>query len=265
MIRSSHFHFLVTLIGLLTMNLPEFHKYLHEVKHLKAALEIKVHDQSMNQIGTMVPLTTQHLNDAGLLEDFATWRNRHPEAWLDQRPVSGSSTRKWLENLLNDDQRIAFLILNTDRLIIGRAGIMDIGEKSAMTDSLIRGRMNASPNLLFFSYVKLLKWVVINTGIDHVDSKMVSQNVLSNKLHVKTGFEIVGVWPLYEELTPTGPYLNETQNQNGDEYPLSSFQLIKWKLNRSTVMADDSIYARLGDVASDDSNSERGQCGMRLS
>ena len=247
------------------MNLAEFHKYLHEVKHLKAALEIKVHDQSMNQIGTMVPLTTNHLQDEGLLEDFATWRNRHPGAWLDQRPVSGSSTKKWLEILLNDDRRIAFLVLNTDRLIIGRAGIMDIGEKSAMTDSLIRGQLVGSPNLLFCSFLAMLKWVFVNTGIDHIDSKMVSQNVRSNKLHVKSGFEIVGVRPLYEELTPTGPYLNETQNQTGDEYPLSSFQLIQWKLNRSTVMADDSIYARLGDVASDDSNRERGECGMRLS
>jgi len=111
------------------MNFPEFQNYLHDVRHLKTALEIKVHDRSMKRIGTMVPLTTQHLQDEGLLDDFATWRNRHPEAWLDQRVVSVSSTR------------IAFLVLDTDGLIIGRIGIMDIEEKSAMTDSLIRGAL----------------------------------------------------------------------------------------------------------------------------
>jgi len=66
-----------------------------------------------------------------------------------------------------------------------------------------------------------------------MDSKMVSQNVRSEKLHLKSGFEMAGVEPLYEELTPTGPYLNETQNSQGVEFPLSPFQLIKWKLNRS--------------------------------
>ena len=104
----------------------------------------------------MVPLTTQHLQNEGLLEDFATWRNRHPEAWLDQRVVvSVSSTR------------IAFLVLDTDGLIIGRIGIMDIEEKSAMTDSLIRGRSSSSTNLLFCSFLAMLKWVFVNTGIDY--------------------------------------------------------------------------------------------------
>lgn len=228
------------------MNFPEFHNYLHDVKHLKTALEIKVCDRSMKRIGIMVPLTTHHLQDQGLLEDFATWRNRHPEAWLDQRVVSVSSTRKWLEILLNDDRRIAFLVLDTDGLIIGRVGIMDIEENSAMTDSAIRGRSSASPNLLFCSFMGMLKWVFVNTGINHMDSKMVSQNERSDKLHVKIGFEMVGVEPLYEELTPTGLYLNETQNTQGAEFPLSPFQLIKWKLNRSIVVADDSIYDSKG-------------------
>ena len=163
---------------------------IHDIKHHATDLIIPVHDQTDSEIGRLIPLTISNLSDSALIDLFAMWRNRDLSAWLDQRPVSHEGTRRWLENLIKDDCRMAFLIFNQNRDLIGRIGFLDLEDHSVMIDSIIRGLSNISPGMMTHAFFAMTAWLFQNSSIVHVYSKVLPDNAASMKLHHALGFQM---------------------------------------------------------------------------
>lgn len=212
-----------------------------EIRRIKRSPDIQlieIRNESQEITGYLKPLTKQDLNNNSLISDFVEWRNRDRSGWLDQRTVDDDGTSKWLGNLLNDDSRIAFLIYDAQMNLIGRIGALDITDTEAMTDSMLRGRLDIAPGIITHACRSMFAWLFRNSGIDHIKSKIVEGNEPSLRLHDRLGFEIHCKKRLRLENTERGPVLTEicdaTDSTDGEK--LSTPDLFIMKLSRNRFM-----------------------------
>lgn len=174
---------------------------IHAVKHQESVLKLTVSNRNGESSGMLVPITIGHLSDNTLISQFVSWRNRSRSAWLDQREVTTEDTRRWLELLLQDDQRMAFLIYNPQNLLIGRLGFLDLTDQSAMIDSIIRGIPAVSPGIITRSFFTMMDWLFQNSAIKKIFSKVLPDNAASMKLHHALGFYLHQSIPLASSQT----------------------------------------------------------------
>lgn len=164
-------------------------------------MKLTVSNRNGESIGMLVPLTIGHPSDNTLINRFVSWRNYSRSAWLDQREVTTEGTRRWLELLLQDDQRMAFLIFTPQNLLIGRLGFLDLTDQSAMIDSIVQGIPAVSPGIITRSFFAMTEWLFQNSAIETIFSKVHSDNTASIKLHHALGFHLRQSIPLASSKT----------------------------------------------------------------
>ena len=201
---------------------------IHALKHQESELKLTICDSNGNAVGQLVPITIGHLSDESLIAQFVTWRNRDRCAWLDQREVTLEGTRLWLKKLLADDRRMAFLIYNHQRLLIGRLGFLDLTDQSAMIDSIIRGLPAISPGIMTRSFFTMTDWLFQNTAIDRLYSKVLPDNSASMKLHHALGFHLEKTIPLATSKTshPSQVWTPVDETINPDPSNLKSLNIM---------------------------------------
>jgi RimJ/RimL family protein N-acetyltransferase len=183
---------------------------LCDAKSGKLPLWIPIRDSGGADIGHLEPLTERHLGDDALIERFVRWRNQNLAGWLDQRQVTGQSTRRWLQDVVTNPTRLTFLIYLGKR-IIGRCGLLNLTRDDNEADGLIRGERGGGLYFMFYANVAMLAWEFDELGIDSVFSKVLSTNDAAIESCRRLGFSLppFAVRTLYRHDCPDGIVLRE--------------------------------------------------------
>ena len=83
---------------------------------------LQVTDPDGKQIATLRTATLSSADDPEIPARLSEWRNRHVSLFLTQYTTTPARTARWLREVLpRDDQRILFLIYNTDDALVSVA------------------------------------------------------------------------------------------------------------------------------------------------
>lgn len=216
----------------MSFNTSEFQRFLESIKQEELVFSIDIYDANRKKIGYLKPLTKSHLSDEHLISDFVEWRNRDRTGWIDQRVVNMESTTKWLNAIIEDHRREAFLIIDQSDIIVGRLGFLDLTDHSVLVDSVIRGIEGVSPGMITHAFNAMITWLFQSTSIQSIQSKILEGNISSTKLHQRLGFHIQQIIDLSAEITPSGHVLHEVDDHMKASEIAASYRLLLMELVR---------------------------------
>lgn len=152
-------------------------------------LSIEVRDKNQHVIGKLVPVGDWILDDKEKIELIRTWRQRTMRMFLTQFETSHEKTFDYIKNVsIAQNNRIFFLIYDTENRFIGHMGIANIDGNTGELDNLMRGIEGGDPRLVYFSEIALLDWCFRNLGISESDVRVLSYNWLVISLHEEVGY-----------------------------------------------------------------------------
>lgn len=152
-------------------------------------LSIEVRDKNQHVIGKLVPVGDWILDDKEKVELIRTWRQRTMRMFLTQFETSHEKTFDYIKNVsIAQNNRILFLIYDTENRFIGHMGIANIDGNTGELDNLMRGIEGGDPRLVYFSEIALLDWCFRNLGISESDVRVLSYNWLVISLHEEVGY-----------------------------------------------------------------------------
>ena len=155
---------------------------------------IPVFDDSGLEVGALAPFSTRHLQDEKIIELLADWRSSNQYAYPTQFEVTLEGTSRWLESaVLNNTNRILFLILNDSLMPVGHIGVLNTSEDglNLEVDNVLRGVKNSTPGLLSFSMHALEKWIERELSIDNIYLRVLDSNEHAISFYKKLGYETV--------------------------------------------------------------------------
>ena len=80
--------------------------------------------------GYLQPISTLHIKSKNLIKSLCNWRNNSIETYYNSSTATIESTEKWLKNnLLENSNKILFLVFNVNCDLIGHIGLFLNEEK----------------------------------------------------------------------------------------------------------------------------------------
>jgi hypothetical protein len=102
-------------------------------------LRFPIRDKQMNVIGYMRGFDEHHLHDDDLIETMARARTAFKDFFLTQFEVTPANKKNWLKHsVLENDNKILFLIETLNGEIVGQDGITLLGDGMFMIDGTMR-------------------------------------------------------------------------------------------------------------------------------
>ena len=136
------------------------------------------------------------------VELLSQWRIENPSLSPQRFPVSNERTDNWLKNnVINNNQRIMFMIKNKDDVSIGHIGLSQINfEKSEIRiDSIMRGVKGDTPGIIGKAISFLKCWCKKELGANVMDLVVLDDNDKEIRLYKKCCFTYEGIIPLRKD------------------------------------------------------------------
>ena len=131
--------------------------------------------------------TRRDASDETLLERLATWRNRQRSAFFTQFEATVESTRTWLVKLILDDpQRILFLISDDANRRIGHCGARDIRPDGAEIDAIMRGEPSGHRLLMRLARHATIEWLFETLRVDRIHARTFADNARAIRLYASS-------------------------------------------------------------------------------
>ena len=197
---------------------PEVLQVLSEVKAGLRQRTVPILDPMGRTVGRAEALGAPHITD-GLVERFVRWRNANRSGWLDQRPVTVTSTREWLARYLASEDTLLYLLFAGEALV-GRTGLVSLTCTSFVTDGLVRGERGGGPNFIRRANRALMRADLEFTGVDSIISKILSTNEMALESSDRLGYRTAREVALYCRRTPEGLVLVEEPTAERDSRSL---------------------------------------------
>ena len=173
---------------------------LKKIEEGYSLADIPVIDESKAVVGYLKPIDKKLIRDKTVISCLTRWRQMAMPYFFTQFKATDERTKKWLNsNVINDDQRVLFIITDARNNLIGNIGICSISAKSVELDNLIRGENGGYPNLIFFSEVSLLNWAFETLKVDEIYLHVFSKNLIAIRLHGLSGFARGPVYPVIKK------------------------------------------------------------------
>jgi RimJ/RimL family protein N-acetyltransferase len=174
--------------------------YLAGIMDGLESLEIPICDDNGSRIGSMRPLTKQHIQDHDIVEKLTDWRNRYKAFFLTQFEATPERTRHWLETIaFSETNRLLFLIYSED-LLVGHYGFRDLIGDSVLADNLLRGERDGHPMLMKYAVLALVEWLFDAMRVNEVYGYIFADNAMGLKLNRDVGFVCVDTLPLQKQV-----------------------------------------------------------------
>ena len=135
----------------------------------------------------LVPLGTADLNNLTLMQTLSDWRNKYLGSYQDQTPSTVESTTKWFQDqILNNNNRILFLIFGKSALAIGHIGL-NLNSGFVEVDNVMRG-LNEDPGILSSAMRVLESWCYENFNLDYLRLRVIKSNYKALSFYNKLGW-----------------------------------------------------------------------------
>lgn len=164
-------------------------KAVHAHDELES-VNIPILDADDASLGYLAPLAVEHLGDAKLIDDFVRWRSEHSYAYLSRFPVTAESTLNWVRSaVIENPDRIIFLVLDADGRPIGRLGILDTKQPvfALEVDNVLRGEPG-SPGLFRLAIETLENWAAAEFDISEIALEVIESNERAVTFYTKLGY-----------------------------------------------------------------------------
>lgn len=133
------------------------------------------------------------------VEQLSRWRIENPSLSPARFPISNSRTERWLRNsILNNEDRVLFMIQNRDQRSIGHIGLSDLDYSSSTVkiDSVLKGIKTECPGIMSKVIEFLKQWCRENLGAKRVELVVLDDNERAIQLYHRCNFKADEVIPL---------------------------------------------------------------------
>lgn len=168
-----------------------------------------------SEVGHLEPITRKHIDDEGLIKSFVEWRNRNLTGWLDQRPVTHEGTRKWMSHVIDETDRMNFLIYY-GRKLVGRCGLINLHREWHESDGLIRGEIGGGIFFMHQTQSACIQWLIDNLKQRLIVSKVLTSNTSGLNSAISLGYDEKSFQhvPIYRKSLQGGDLLTESGEQD---------------------------------------------------
>lgn len=154
------------------------------------SVNVPILDADGALLGYLAPLAVEHLGDVSLIDSFVRWRSEHSYAYLSRFPVTAESTLNWARSaVIENPDRIIFLVLDADCRPIGRLGVLDTKQTdfALEVDNVLRGEPG-SPGLFRLAIETLEKWATAEFEISEISLEVIESNERAVNFYAKLGY-----------------------------------------------------------------------------
>lgn len=123
-------------------------------------------------------------------EILTEWRNKHMYSFFTWFHATVDGTLKWIESIMDREDRILFLIQNLEGKPIGHIGLtnFDFEKNTCEIDSVLRGVEEELPGVMTYALESLIDWVFNRLKIDSVYLRVFEDNHKAISLYKRCGF-----------------------------------------------------------------------------
>ena len=147
-------------------------------------------------VGYMRPLTFDYSQTLfNIVKVLSDWRRDNPTAGTGTFVVTDERTEKWLiKNVLDNEDRIIFLITDLKGDYIGHIGLAEFDEEnlSADIDAVLRGVKNNLPGIMSYALKTIIVWGKDVLGLQNIYLDVYDDNVHAIKFYKRNNFAEVG-------------------------------------------------------------------------
>lgn len=154
-------------------------------------------------IGFLRPITADYkITMKECVELLSCWRAENPTLSPTRFHVTHEGTERWINNLvINNDQRILFMVQDTGGSYIGHMGFagFDYTVRSAEIDLVVRGRKNTAYGLMEHAIQALVRWGRQELELEHIGLDVLWDNAHAISFYERCGFQKGELIPLTRE------------------------------------------------------------------
>ena len=145
----------------------------------------------IKDIGFLVPICHQHLEDKQIIENLTKWRNEFVDVFPTQFKAEFDGTKRWLkEQVLDNHARILFLVVNKSGKALGHLGFNNClnNECSFEIDNVVRGEMCEERNTFGLALEQAMKWARETINVNKFWLRVFSENQHAINFYLRNNF-----------------------------------------------------------------------------
>ena len=146
---------------------------------------------------------------------ITNWRKKYRIMFLTDFSITEENTKKWIEDILCNDDRILFMIyLNGEK--VGTIGTKDYesDQNCAQLDNLMKKPTCSMPWLIPIVEIAYLKWMFEYFDLSMIKGILFLDNFPTLNLHLTCGFKIVKKIPVEKITLKSSSIWKEIKNKN---------------------------------------------------
>jgi perosamine synthetase len=157
---------------------------------LSRSLELK--DSGGQVFGYALPIGNYFENQQRLIEKLMEWRETFYYVYPTRFKVTKEGTTKWLKStVIENDDRLLFLVINTSGDYIGNIGLLKIGENQYELDNLIKDKNKsiASSKILAAAIQEIENFAYHELGITELELRTLESNKVAQLFLARIGYK----------------------------------------------------------------------------
>jgi perosamine synthetase len=145
---------------------------------------------NFNEKYLMVPLSQIHLEDLELTQKLCDFRNSFISIYPDSTIATLDSTKNWMNgSVVNNEDRILFLVVDTSGKIHGHLGIWYRNELTVELDNVLKSKDSNIPGLFSAAVEALEKWINEVINLSEISLRVLESNEHAVKFYQKLGYK----------------------------------------------------------------------------
>ena len=164
------------------------------IKELKETISLKdafIRSIDIDRKSILLPICKAHLDDKELIEDLREIKNKYLTFFPTKAKFNEETFNEWFKNLLNDEGKILFLILNSIGKSEGIIGLSIIDKGLTVEINNFMGKFDSCKEEFFNRTLnRLIEWVYEVLMIDRIKVSIFSDNKDAIKFFKNNSFVI---------------------------------------------------------------------------
>lgn len=151
-------------------------------------LELPLHDETGELVGTMRPLNIRQLGQAEVIEKLTAWRNENMGNFLTHFVATPERTRNWIQNVVLKAHGQLLLLVYAHGHLVGHFGFKELTRDDVLLDNAMRGDRLGHPKLFVYAGKALVQWLMDEAKVQRVHAYVMADNVPSIMMNRQIGF-----------------------------------------------------------------------------